>query len=843
MDDKLPRISRRFAVGAALVTSAFDVILLSTMGYGVTTLRHFLTVGPDGVIEEDMASLRRSMAVLAGLLWCSVAFKAMSTLCAVAYWRTRSYLWLVTARGRADLVEGRDAQEPGLYECSHEGLGKATSKAAWRWAVACGGCAAAALIITSRSYVTTLMLSPEDGGHEKCDPLDATLCVTPWPSSYYLTADSSTPTGWILDLADKSLPLLKSGKHLSPASINKLDGFSTLGPALFYLEGMSAAGLARPHDLGSSLADDSLTVLYDTKSMERIPHFVDLDTTDASHPLAVLQPARPLQHNTRYVVAVKGVKGQGGEVLRPTPGFQQLLDAVTADKHVPLDIELRQRAEHFIAAVLPFIPVSTPSDNQSLYDDELQLAWDFTTASERSQLGLLKQMREHMESVDIPYRVVKVEEEREAWDEGLAGRTVWGRMTVPAYVDTEDRRGGVVVERGGDMDGKTKTFEVGFVMVVPGTVLSGDVAVEAIVQYGHGLFSTREEVKDDFLRDLSEAHGWILSATDWRGMSKHDLPTVAGILMRHTSDLHVITDNLMQSFINQEALLRLLTEKWREIAGLEDKGDEEDEGGTSRKSNRMRSASAPQILGQAERDQGRERGLGQVSGFQSDVLLHTDDEGTVAGRSGMLGQPAAVDSQKPDAVAATGEGIQQEPPHVFYGISEGGVFGAGYSAFSTLLTRSVLSVSGTPFCLLLPRSRDFIVYRALLQLSLHGARDIQLVLALMQLFFDTVEAAGWRAAPVTPQALERHVLLQAGLGDAEVTTIGAEILARAYGAVAVNPPWDYPVWGVPESKDEGEQKDEGEHMGDEGEQEGGGACSAAVLAIYDYVSEAATVQR
>lgn len=39
------------------------------------------------------------------------------------------------------------------------------------------------------------------------------------------------------------------------------------------------------------------------------------------------------------------------------------------------------------------------------------------------------------------------------------------------------------------------------------------------------------------------------------------------------------------------------------------------------------------------------------------------------------------------------------------------------------------------------------------------------------------------------------VLLQAGLGDAEVSTVGAAILARAYRAYAVAPP-PVPVWNV-----------------------------------------------
>lgn len=52
---------------------------------------------------------------------------------------------------------------------------------------------------------------------------------------------------------------------------------------------------------------------------------------DPSSPLAVLQPAKPLRHSTRYIVAVCGVIGDyGGEVLDPTPGFVELVKVCKA---------------------------------------------------------------------------------------------------------------------------------------------------------------------------------------------------------------------------------------------------------------------------------------------------------------------------------------------------------------------------------------------------------------------------------------------------------------------------------------------------------------------------------
>lgn len=51
-----------------------------------------------------------------------------------------------------------------------------------------------------------------------------------------------------------------------------------------------------------------------------------LDALDPKAPLAVLQPAAPLRHGTRYIVAVCGALGDWGELLPPTPGFQELVE-------------------------------------------------------------------------------------------------------------------------------------------------------------------------------------------------------------------------------------------------------------------------------------------------------------------------------------------------------------------------------------------------------------------------------------------------------------------------------------------------------------------------------------
>ncbi len=135
------------------------------------------------------------------------------------------------------------------------------------------------------------------------------------------------------------------------------------------------------------------------------------------------------------------------------------------------------------------------------------------------------------------------------------------------------------------------------------------------------------------------------------------------------------------------------------------------------------------------------------------------------------------------------------PASSFYGISEGGILGAAYTVFNDAFSSSVLSVSGSPFALLLPRSKYWYAYLKILKMNLVNAIDIQLLLVLWQSHWDAAEAGGWLAAPKEKEFATR-VLIQEGLRDAEVSNLGSMILARAFNAVAVIP-LNQSMFGIP----------------------------------------------
>jgi len=116
------------------------------------------------------------------------------------------------------------------------------------------------------------------------------------------------------------------------------------------------------------------------------------------------------------------------------------------------------------------------------------------------------------------------------------------------------------------------------------------------------------------------------------------------------------------------------------------------------------------------------------------------------------------------------------------------------------LERSVLGVAGMPYSILLSRSADFDPFFLVFKQKYTDFKEITLLLALMQTLWDPGEPSGF--ANVThddplPGTPPKDVLIQVAMGDAQVTTLGAHVMARAWGASTVTPQ-TRPVWGVEE---------------------------------------------
>jgi len=134
----------------------------------------------------------------------------------------------------------------------------------------------------------------------------------------------------------------------------------------------------------------------------------------------------------------------------------------------------------------------------------------------------------------------------------------------------------------------------------------------------------------------------------------------------------------------------------------------------------------------------------------------------------------------------------------YYGNSQGAILGGAYIGLAQDIERAVLGVGGTPYHLLLNRSADFDPFFLVFKQAFPDSAHVQFILALVQTLWDSGEASGYAntitQAPL-PDTPAKDVLLQVAIGDAQVTTLGAHVMARAYGAKLIEDPFR-PIWGL-----------------------------------------------
>ncbi len=546
--------------------------------------------------------------------------------------------------------------------------------------------------------------------YTSCDPLDTALCALPFPSSFFL-AEADTPSGLTVDFRSDSLPTDIDGNVMRPEIWNERDGFPTVGPALTWFDDLSSEGLIGHEDIGATESADATTVILDLETGERVPHWAEIDAAAEydSERLLILQPAVPLHHDRDYVVGIRGLKTKAGGSVASSEAFVALRDGTETTSW---DVEGRRT--RYDEVIFPALEAT------GFAQADLQLAWDFHTVSRENSLGRVEWMRDDaLDRVgDSPdYWIDEIADE-DCGAGGDTARVIEGRFSMPLYTEVDEP--GTLLTRDADgMPYHNGDVDVPFTVRIPCSVWeAGEPA--PLLQYGHGLLGSREEVGYGWTRDFADEVGVVMFAVDWKGMSERDYNSIVVMTATDLADFPFVPERSLQGFTEFAVALRL-----------------------------MRGAMA------------------------SDEAMTKD------------GQPL-VD---PDTFG-------------YYGNSQGGILGGGYLGLSTELERGILGVPGTPYALLLPRSSDFTPYFLILLNKWRDHREITLGITLMSMVWEPAEAAGWlRSMNEDPAdgSPAKQVLLQVGIGDAQVTSLGAHVMARAYGARTVAPE-TRAIWGVPEAE-------------------------------------------
>lgn len=377
-----------------------------------------------------------------------------------------------------------------------------------------------------------------------CDPIVPEHCLLPFPSDVYLVADDATVTGRHVEFGPATLPANSNGVQAAPDEFRHSDGYSPGAGILTFLSGATIDGLPGPLGIADSLKDDCPTVLIDAETGQRVPHFAEVDVNAATDDerAFIIRPVVRLEDATRYIVAIRNVKNAAGDVIPPSPVFQALRDGTESDEP---SVAARRALYADVFARLA---------GSGVEKNDLQIAWDFTTASRENNTRAMLHMRDEALAAlpaDGPaYTIDQVDTDPSA----SIHLRITGKVTVPLYLDKPEAGAKMVF---GD-DGLPKqngTAEYPFEVIVPPSATKGTPAL--VAQNGHGLFGDKKQVEG--FADEANEFNWVLAATDFIGMAGDDVPVVAGIITGgDIGAFRTVPDRMQQGYLNMMLVTRML---------------------------------------------------------------------------------------------------------------------------------------------------------------------------------------------------------------------------------------------------------------------------------------------
>jgi len=373
-------------------------------------------------------------------------------------------------------------------------------------------------------------------------------CLLPYPTDYFAVADADMPSGRRIELTPAATPKTMDDVSFNFLEAEPTDGASHHMPILaLFPEGVDTDNL-NFHLAGgdASLAPTSPTILMNAETGELIPHWVEPDvmTGGTAEQALIVRPFVTLEPNTRYIVAFQDLVSAMGTEIQPPMGFAHLRAGQT-DGDPVLGPLLKRYTDEIFA----------PLEEAGIPQDRLQLAWDFTTASEeRNTRDMLTIREDIIAAFSETGPTVMIDKVLQDHNDDVAMR-VEGRIEVPLYLESDEpmarlhRDAKGVVEQNGD-------HWVKFTLQVPTTAfpLDPDYEPARIIQYGHGFFGEREEINWSAMRGFSVERGLVMIAIEWVGMALEDQIALVGAIDKTPAEVFVLVDRLHQAFANQLAL-------------------------------------------------------------------------------------------------------------------------------------------------------------------------------------------------------------------------------------------------------------------------------------------------
>jgi hypothetical protein len=566
----------------------------------------------------------------------------------------------------------------------------------------------------------------------RCDFLDTSHCLHPWPSDHFTKSDHSTPTKVRLNLKRDSMPANLAGVRIDPADQNRADGFSPGNLVVTHVPGLDNQDAWRRTkavpitDMARYADPDQAVVVINAKTGKRHLIWTELDVNAKKPEDAnlVIRPGVNWDEGGRYIVALRNLKTGDGKPIEAQDEFRAYRDRLTTSNK---DFEERRPHMESVLATL---------EKAGVERDSLYLAWDFTVASRESLSARMLHIRDDafkqlgdsnladgkVEGSAPPFTVTRIENFVPCGTDGCQdgeddnmGRRVTGTIAVPCYLNAPGCPPGGRFTIGSDglpqrLPLNTQLAE--FVCTIPRKQTDGAAGPARASLYGHGLLGQATEVSAGNVKAMANEHNFVFCATPWAGMSREDVPNVATILL-DLSNFASLADRAQQGMVNFMYLGRAMIH--------------------------------PQ-------------GLGTHPAFQTGTVPHS---------------------------------VLDTSALYYDGNSQGGIMGGSLAAVAPDFTRAVLGVPAMNYSTLLRRSVDFDQYAVIMYNTYPDEGERPLILSIIQLLWDRGEANGYAhhmtddPLPGTPA---HKVLMHPAFGDHQVANAAADVEARTIGAKATPTP-------------------------------------------------------
>lgn len=136
----------------------------------------------------------------------------------------------------------------------------------------------------------------------------------------------------------------------------------------------------------------------------------------------------------------------------------------------------------------------------------------------------------------------------------------------------------------------------------------------------------------------------------------------------------------------------------------------------------------------------------------------------------------------------------------YYGISLGGIQGAGQVSLSPRIRQGVLAVPGAGWSHMIQRSTQFATLDSVIDSLYPDPLTQNVFIAAVQTFFDHSDPANLglllHEDPSLPEAPDKTVILQEAIGDCQVPNLATDLLSRTLDARHLEEATD-PVYGLP----------------------------------------------